>query len=219
MNYCIKCGAELSEHAKFCSECGAKLEQQESVSTPALTTVSGGKNAEKPFYYKWWFWTIVAISLLALIVSSFTLTKNEKMFVEAYKEYVEPTLENPESIEITSIREYTDENGGVVVYFRYKYTTDLGYSKQGSLYVVTNKITIDASLIDLSSSLLLSTSSDEKAIEKYNGKSVKTGFVTENISTLGITDEAIIILSYWQRLQATYKWDAYNLDRINNAIK
>ena len=218
MNYCIKCGAELSENAKFCSECGAKLEQQESVPTPAPATIASGKNAKKPFYYKWWFWTIIAIVLLAIMGSSSpssTLTENEKKFVEVYEEYIESTLENPESIEITNIAEYTDEKGGVVVYFSYKYTTDVGYTKDGdSLYVVTNRITVDASLIDLP---MYSTFYDEQLIEKYNGQSVETGFVVKSNEVGNFIDENQI-LGLWKRLQATYKWDPYDLDRINNAI-
>ena len=220
MKYCIKCGTELSENAKFCSECGAKLWKQKNVITNNSSTISNGKNAKKPFYYRWWFWTIVAIFLLIIIAASSptssTLTKNEKKFVEVYEEYVEPTLENPESIEITSISEYTDEKGGIVVFFGYKYTTDVGYTKDGdSLYVVTNTITVDAHFIDLPT---YSTIYDEQLIEKYNGKSVETGFIVRSIDVGNFIDKNQI-LGLWKRLQASSEWGAYNLDRINNAIK
>lgn len=157
---------------------------------------------------------LIAIILVIIIISSFALTKNEKMFVEVYKEYVESTLENPDSIEITSITEYTDENGGVVVHLGYKYTTDVGYSKSDSFYVVTNTITIDATLIHLGTS-----SYYENAVKKYNGQSVEKGFMTKSTSTLWGSSDEIEIINLWMAKQATSNWNAYDIDKINNAIK
>ena len=48
MNYCIKCGAELSAEAKFCSECGSKIEQETStLSPPSITPVHPPLNLTK----------------------------------------------------------------------------------------------------------------------------------------------------------------------------
>ena len=140
MKYCKMCGAELAENSKFCSECGTKIETEQATPVPENNT----EGAKQPLYKKPRFnsikqvlpYVLVVFSVVFVVilaVSSSTLTKNEKLFVDVYKEFVVSTLENPESIEITSVTEYTDENGGVVVNFHYKYKTDVGYTKTDNL--------------------------------------------------------------------------------------
>ena len=222
MKYCKMCGAELTENAKFCSECGTKIETE--ISAPAQENNNEG--VKEPFYKKIRFsaikqflpYVLAVLSVVIVIIlaaSSSQLTKNEKMFVDVYKQFVESTLENPESIEITSVTEYTDENGGVVVNFHYKYKTDVGYTKTDNLYVVTSRITIDASLIEFG---MFGSSYYEGLVEKYNGCRVKRGFTTQNTSTLTSSSEEIQILSLWMSLQAKSDWDAYDVDAINKAI-
>lgn len=66
MNNCKRCGAELTEEAKFCSECGARIETE----NPAPAPEKAAEGAKKPIYKKWWFWVIVVIALLLMVPSN-----------------------------------------------------------------------------------------------------------------------------------------------------
>ena len=100
---------------------------------------------------------VIALLLCVCCVSALLLTScqggiNEKEhnFVNCYNTYVKDTLENSDTVVIKSVSETVDANGGTLVRFTYEYTTDAGYKTSRSLYMVTNKITIDSSLITLS---------------------------------------------------------------------
>lgn len=78
--------------------------------------------------------------------------------------------------------------------------------------MVTNKITIDSSLITLSE---WNESEYGDKVVKFNGKSVDKGFVTENILSYS-NDENVQIISLWRSVQADYSYrTTYDVDMIN----
>ena len=167
---------------------------------------------------------VLAVILL-ICLSVFLLTgcqdifinssKKERAFVTCYNNYVKPTLENSDTVVITSVSESVDANGGTLVRFKYEYTTDAGYKTSRSLYLVTSKITIDSSLITLSE---LNESMYGDKVVKLNGKSVDEGFVAESIQSYS-TNEDMQIISLWKSVQIdrTYA-TTYDVDMINNLI-
>ena len=96
-----------------------------------------------------------------------------------------------------------------------EYATDAGYKTSRSLYMVTNKITIDSSLITLSE---FSESMYGDDVVKLNGKSVDKGFVAETIQSYS-KDENMQIISLWRNVQSDYPYGtAYDINVINNLI-
>lgn len=67
MIYCKNCGTKLPDGAKFCVNCGAKT-KQESPATASNSTIPNGNatKKKKPIYKRWWFWTIIAIFVIAM---------------------------------------------------------------------------------------------------------------------------------------------------------
>lgn len=169
-----------------------------------------------------YFCAVLVIFSLIFSTSSCSfleMSENEKMFVAVYKKYVEQNLENPETIEIVDIEARTDEKGGVAVRFQYKHQTEGGYFVTDSHYVVTSKITIDATLVELSGIQEIMYGSEVKA---YNGQSVDIGFNVEKlVDGFGISSTSakknVEILTLWWAVQSTSTRD-YNLKKINNAI-
>ena len=145
------------------------------------------------------------------------LNKKEHNFVNCYNTYVKDTLENSDTVVIKRILETVDANGGTLVYFTYEYTTDAGYKTSRSLYIVTNKITIDSSLITLSE---FSESMYGDEVVKLNGRSVDKGFVAEKIQPYSNSkDENMQIISLWKNVQSDYLYrTVYDIDVINDLI-
>lgn len=65
MSYCTKCGAQLPDDANFCLKCGAKTKCENPGKVSAPTPKKGTKK-KKPVYKRWWFWTIIAIFVIAM---------------------------------------------------------------------------------------------------------------------------------------------------------
>ena len=164
----------------------------------------------------------LAFILCLCCLSAFLLTScqgilnnKERDFAECYNNYVKSNLENFETVVIKSVSESVDASGGTLVHFTYEYTTDAGYKTSRSLYIVTNEITIDSSLITLSE---FSESMYGDEVVRLNGKSVDKGFVTENIWSYS-NDENMQIISLWRSVQTDYSYrTTYDVDLINNLI-
>lgn len=147
------------------------------------------------------------------------LNTREQNFVNCYNEYIKPTLESADTVEITYISETRDKNGGTIVRFSYEYVTKNGYKSTASMSIVTSTITIDSSLITLSE---YSESYYGEKVVKYNGKSVKAGYILEKNSWSSNQNENEEIISLWGSVQANYKYsknNIYDLDLINEYIK
>ena len=158
---------------------------------------------------------VCCLSALSLTSCGSLLNEKSQDFVDCYNNYVKATIENSDTVVIERISETVDAKGGTLVYFTYEYTTDVGYKTSRSLYMVTSKITIDASLITLSESR---ESVYGDAVAKYNGKSVDKGFVAEKIHSYS-KDEDMQIISLWRSVQTDRSYETeYDVDKINNSI-
>lgn len=158
---------------------------------------------------------VCGLSALLLTSCQGGLNKKEHNFVNCYNTYVKNTLENSDTVVIKGISETVDANGGTLVHFTYEYTTDAGYKTSRSLYIVTNKITIDSSLITLSE---FSESMYGDEVVKLNGKSVDKGFVAETIQSYS-KDKNMQIISLWRSVQSDYSYRTdYDIDVINDLI-
>ena len=158
---------------------------------------------------------VCGLSALLLTSCQGGLNKKEHNFVNCFNTYVKDTLENSDTVVIKSVSESVDANGGTLVHFTYEYTTDAGYKTSRSLYIVTNKITIDSSLITLSE---FNESMYGDDVVKLNGKSVDKGFVAETIQSYS-KDESMKIISLWEKVQTDYSYrTTYDVDMINKLI-
>lgn len=63
--YCLHCGAQLPDDAKFCTECGAKVSKLDP--QPGLKTTGNPKKVKKPIYKRVWFWVIIVLFMLGAI--------------------------------------------------------------------------------------------------------------------------------------------------------
>ena len=161
----------------------------------------------------------LAIALVMMIMtmsscifdsSSSYSEENEKLFIEVVKEFLMPTLEQPETLEITDTKEYVDNNNGILVFVEYAYQTNAGYKEENWIYLVVSTITIDATQITVSAS----DTNTKELIEKYNGQSVPRGYMSK-ISL--VLNEQNQILNFWQQNQG-HCTDSYNKEKVNEGI-
>ena len=97
MIHCKKCGTGLPDWANFCAQCGAKIDAEESAPVPN-TVKATQKRKKKPVYKRWWFWSVVAIFLIAIISPGDKKQAAENDLVEATETntdmYIKSEFEN-----------------------------------------------------------------------------------------------------------------------------
>ena len=139
-------------------------------------------------------------------------------FINCYNAHIRETIENPETVVITSIEEKTDAHGGTLVCFTYEYITDIGYKTSRKVEIVTKEITIDPSLITLTQGM---ESYFAEELAKLNGKSAPVGTTTEN-ALINVDKDAQQVIILWELLQADSTLsnsNEYDLEKINRYIK
>ncbi len=110
---CQNCGKELIPNAKFCDDCGAPVQGQtsgnQSVSPVQYqpNQVQQIENKKKPIYKKWWFWVIIAVTLIVIYAigmankgdsgnnNNNVTTSVEETTVVVDETTAEPTTEKP----------------------------------------------------------------------------------------------------------------------------
>ena len=65
--FCQKCGTQVNENDNVCFKCGNILNSEPVAQQPVYEKP---KKAKKPFYKKWWVWTIAAILLLVIWIGN-----------------------------------------------------------------------------------------------------------------------------------------------------
>ena len=126
---CKVCGAKIRDGAEFCENCGMKVADERVPYTPSINN-RPQRPYKKPWYRKWWIWTILGL-LTAVIVCSVCFLTLTAQFNSVYKagetcnaEGLKITLEKSE--DYVSDKDYIQPEKGkkfIRVYFNIKNET------------------------------------------------------------------------------------------------